>query len=36
MNTMINDLKFKNEKIYEEMRNNILSGVYPVKDEITN
>jgi len=30
MNTMINDLKFKNEKIYEHIRNNIISGDYPV------
>ncbi len=30
MNTIIDDLRFKNEKIYEEIRNNILSGVYPV------
>ena len=27
---MINDLKFKNEKIYEHIRNNIISGHYPV------
>ena len=30
MNTMIKDLKFKNEKIYEHIRNNIISGHYPV------
>ncbi|MFA6104670.1 MAG: GntR family transcriptional regulator [Victivallaceae bacterium] len=26
---MIGELKFKNERIYEEIRNNILSGTYP-------
>jgi DNA-binding LacI/PurR family transcriptional regulator len=30
MNASIKDLQFKNERIYEDIRNNIITGTYPV------